>query len=216
MSYNIIEENEILAEGVTFIQQKYPLYDKNRLIDSYSGDKYSLQMIEKSVDETTFNSILLMVLFDALIGNSDRHPSNWGVIYTVDTFKGFYTTFSPLYDNGSSLCAYEDSDNIDIFFKDKMKFDALINTKSKSAIGWNNIRPIRHFELIEKIKENYYDKTEKYVKIINSKITDESIQNILDDFSIDIINENMKRLIKKFILDRKNIILEIYNMKDEG
>ena len=60
----------------------------------------------------------------------------------------------PLYDNGSSLCAYEDNNDLDIFFKDKMKFEALVNTKSKSAIGWENERPIRHFELLSRLKEN--------------------------------------------------------------
>lgn len=121
MSYNIVENGEILAEGVTFIQQKYPFYNKNKLIDEYTGEKYSLQMIKNSIDEREFNSILLMVLFDAIIGNSDRHHSNWGIIYHMDLVKGLYSFFCPLYDNGSSLCAYEDNNGLEIFFKDKMK-----------------------------------------------------------------------------------------------
>lgn len=216
MSYNIISENEVLSEGVTFIQQKYPYYNKNKLIDEYSNEKYSLQMIANSINERDFNSILLMILFDALIGNSDRHHSNWGIIYHFDVNKGFYTYFCPLYDNGSSLCSYENSDNIEIFFKDKMKFEALVNTKSKSAIGWKNTRPIRHFELIKKIREEYYDKTKKYVEIIKEKVTENNIQDILDNFNDEIISNDMKRLLKKFIITRKNIILYIYDMKDEG
>ena len=30
-----------------------------------------------------------------------------------------------------------------------MKFEALVNTKSKSAIGWENERPIKHFDLLK-------------------------------------------------------------------
>lgn len=215
MSYNLISENEILSEGITFIQQKYPYYNKNKLIDEYSNEKYSLQMIKNSVTEQCFNSILLMTLFDALIGNSDRHHSNWGIVYHIDTYKGFYTYFCPLYDNGSSLCSYEDSNKLEIFFKDKMKFEALVNTKSKSAIGWKNQRPIRHFELIKHIKEEYCDRTEEYVKIIKDKITEISIENILNEFSNEIISSDMKKLLKQFIMTRKNIILDIYDMKDE-
>lgn len=156
-----------------------------------------------------------MIIFDALIGNSDRHHSNWEIVYKTNFESGeLCIHFCPLYDNGSSLCAYENSENIDIFFKDKMKFEALINTKSKSAIGWENIRPIRHFELIRNIKENYFERTEKYVKIMKNRVTENSIQLILDNFSNEIINENMKKLIKKFIIARKNIILEIYNMNE--
>jgi hypothetical protein len=40
-----------------------------------------------------------MALFDALIGNTDRHQENWGVKFNP---KG-EATLSPLYDNGTSL-----------------------------------------------------------------------------------------------------------------
>ncbi len=216
MSYNIIKENETLNEGVTYIQDKYPLYNKKKLIDEYSDEKYSFQMISKCLAYDGMEYIFQMILFDALIGNSDRHHSNWGIINKVNTYRGFETYFCPLYDNGSSLCSYEDSNNLEMFFKDKMKFEALVNTKSKSAIGWKNERPIRHFELIKNIKEEYYDRTEKYVKVIRKRITEYSIQSILNNFSDEIISSDMKELLRKFIITRKNIILDIYDMKDEG
>lgn len=75
----------------------------------------------------------------------------------------------PLYDNGSSLCAYEDNNNIEVFFKDRMKFEALVNTKSKSAIGWENERPIRHFDLLKKLKDNKYEATIRMLEIYNLK-----------------------------------------------
>ncbi len=215
MSYNVIKENETLNEGVTYIQDKYPLYNKKKLIDEYSDEKYSFQMISNCLAYDGMEYIFQMILFDALIGNSDRHHSNWGIIIKVNTYKGFETYFCPLYDNGSSLCSYEDSNDIEIFFKDKMKFEALVNTKSKSTIGWKNKRPIRHFELIKNIRKEYYDRTEKYAKVIKDRITENSIQNILDEFSDEIISSDMKKLLKKFIIARKNIILDIYDMKDE-
>lgn len=46
MSYNIIGNDEVLSEGITFIQQKYPFYNKKTLTDEYSNKKYSFQMIE--------------------------------------------------------------------------------------------------------------------------------------------------------------------------
>ena len=215
MSYNILKENETLNEGVTYIQVKYPFYNKKTLINEYNNEKYSLQMINNSLSDEGFEYILKMVLFDALIGNSDRHSSNWGIILHIDTYKGFETRFCPLYDNGSSLCSYENPENVEIYFKDKMKFDSLIKTKSKSLIGWKDISKIRHFELIKYVREEYYNRTEKYVRIIKDNITEESIQGILDNFSNDIINSNMKKLLLKFLIKRKDIILDIYNMKDE-
>ncbi|MFT8318824.1 MAG: HipA domain-containing protein [Sporolactobacillus sp.] len=42
--------------------------------------------------------VVPMILFDALIGNQDRHCDNWGIIREDNS-----CSFSPLFDNGSSL-----------------------------------------------------------------------------------------------------------------
>ncbi|MBO5003947.1 MAG: HipA domain-containing protein [Clostridia bacterium] len=225
MSYNILEDSESnLLEGLAFIQTHYPYYIKDKLEDPYSNIKYSIQMIQKSLNGIiNIEEIYKMIIFDILIGNSDRHHSNFaiiskGTVYrTPENMLDIYFDYkmSPLYDNGSSLCAYEDNNNIEIFFKDKMKFEALVNTKSKSAIGWENERPIRHFELLKKLKENAYDLTISYIAKIKENINEQSINTILNEFDIDIINEDMKRLLKMYILERRKRMLEIYNLKDE-
>jgi hypothetical protein len=46
---------------------------------------------------------LSMFLFDIIIGNTDRHQDNWGIIIEkTDTGKG-KASLSPAYDNGTSL-----------------------------------------------------------------------------------------------------------------
>ena len=96
-----------------------------------------------------------------------------------------------------------------------MKFEALVNTKSKSAIGWENERPIRHFELLQKIKDNYYALTIQYIEKIKSNITENNIDSILNEFDNTIINKDMKMLLKVYILERRKRMLEIYDLKDE-
>ena len=159
MSYNILDDSKAnLLEGIVFIQHSYPYYDKNKLEDTYSNMKYSVQMIQHSLEGlVSIEKLYKVIIFDILIGNSDRHHSNWAIRpkrHPVDennTIK-ITTEICPLYDNGSSLCAYEDNSDLSIFIKDKMKFEALVNTKSKSAIGWENERPIRQFDLLQKLK----------------------------------------------------------------
>lgn len=43
-----------------------------------------------------------LILFDALIGNTDRHQENWGFIFKFDD-QGITSLLSPLFDNGTSL-----------------------------------------------------------------------------------------------------------------
>lgn len=222
MSYNILDDPKSnLLEGIVFIQHSYPYYNKNKLEDSYSNMKYSVQMIQHSLEGIiSIEKFYKVIIFDILIGNSDRHHSNWAIkpkSHPVDennTIK-ITTEICPLYDNGSSLCAYEDNSDLSIFFKDKMKFEALVNTKSKSAIGWENERPIRHFELLRKIKDTSYSLTIQYIEKIKSNINENSIDIILNEFDNTIISEDMKKLLKMYILERKKRMLKIYDLKDE-
>ena len=222
MSYNILDDPKSnLLEGIVFIQHSYPYYNKNKLEDLYSNMKYSVQMIQQSLEGIIgIEKFYKVIIFDILIGNSDRHHSNWAIkpkSHSVDennTIK-ITTEICPLYDNGSSLCAYEDNSDISIFFKDKMKFEALVNTKSKSAIGWENERPIRQFDLLQKLKDTSYSLTIQYIEKIKSNINENSIDIILNEFDNTIISEDMKKLLKMYILERRKRMLEIYDLKDE-
>ena len=44
--------------------------------------------------------------FDALIGNTDRHPENWGYLATKEQGEGWSFSFAPSFDHGTSL-AYQ-------------------------------------------------------------------------------------------------------------
>ena len=223
MSYSFLSNTTSLVEGVEFILGKYPYYDKDTLVDRYSGMPYSFQMIVESMKPILgISTIAKILLFDALIGNSDRHHSNWGITETkgfLSVEKGVFPvnamTLSPLYDNGSSLCSYINENDIEKILKDKMRYESIINTKSKSAIGWNNLRPIRHFELIKNLRNEYYDETVNFVINIKKNITEQSIDTILSNFDDNIISSQMQKLLKKFIIDRRNRIIEIYNLDSE-
>lgn len=204
ISYNILKENEQLIEGVQFIRKIYPEYDDKRRYDPVTGTPYSLQMILQSIEGLGFKKDFLKVpIFDCLIGNTDRHHNNWGIIVNVYTGE---QRFSPLYDNDSSLCCLEDEREIDQILKDRHRYLALLTTKSKSKIGLNNIKRPRHLDMVKYLKENYYDYVKEYIERIGDNITPNSISTLLNRFGNDIISDKFKTLLVRFILDRRELI----------
>ena len=60
-------------------------------------------------------------IFDAIIGNTDRHHDNWGLVFDVVNGDVVRVSLSPAFDNGTSL-GYEIIDeNIANFTDEKIK-----------------------------------------------------------------------------------------------
>ena len=213
MSYMILKENEELREGIQYITTTYKSYDEDKFIDYITGESYSINMIYNSIKETgLFNEFLKIPIFDALIGNSDRHHSNWGIIKNK---KSGALSLSPLYDNGSSLCCLIKDKDVESFLKDKMRFNSLIFSKSKSMIRWSGNKRIRHFELVEEIKKQYFSETIGFVKKIKNNLNDKVIEDIISKYDDIIISKNLKKLLFEFLKERRNRIINIYFEESE-
>ena len=62
---------------------------------------YTISNIKKeldSLDLNLFSYFIKIMIFDALVGEQDRHEENWGISYIDNHYY-----MSPLYDNGCSL-----------------------------------------------------------------------------------------------------------------
>ena len=74
-------------------------YDPEKFMDRVSGNKYSIEMVLQSIRKfVPVEDFLDMVIFDYLIGNTDRHQNNWAIVE-----ENGKMTWSPLYDNSSSF-----------------------------------------------------------------------------------------------------------------
>lgn len=128
-----------------------------------------------------YKEVITMLLFDALIGNSDRHPGNF--MYTP---KQFY----PLFDNGSSLCAYVKEFEIRDFLKDRYRFEAMCTTKSKPVV--RDSQKLTHEQLVDIILRNY---TDVYTLFKNS-LYNLNINEVLDKVDL---SKDRKELLRQFL-----------------
>ncbi len=94
-----------LSEGVDFLRGYDPNYNP-----STDEERYTLKFIRETLDyfELTYfeRSFVELMIFDAIIGNSDRHQENWGFISKfretliniekeIETSKGFFLRIEP-------------------------------------------------------------------------------------------------------------------------
>ena len=152
-------------------------------------------------------------MFDYLIGNSDRHQNNWAIIIEDDKME-----WSPLYDNSSSLCAYVLEEQIESYLgKDKTRWNSLIDTKSRSLLcckEFDETRPT-HLMVMKYLKENYFRETRSFVKKVVTVMTEKQIYDILKSYSKEELSDNKKKLISKYLLEKKQMLRTVYFGEEE-
>lgn len=206
VSYLINSGTEIIVEGIQYISSKYPEYDSYDLIDKATGKFYSLDMILESVKELNIDKDLFKVfIFDFIIGNTDRHHSNWAILK-----NGAESKVCPVYDNTSSLGAYVNDSKIERCINDKNWFDAQVDRKSTSMIALDGKR-VRHSEFIIYLKDNYYLETIDFVNKVIKNLTYDSIENLIDSYK-GLLSDSKIVFIKRFLARKIEILKEIYKL----
>jgi hypothetical protein len=215
ISYNIVTSQSIhFSEGISYITETYPSYDPDKFRDTCSGDRYSVEMIYSVLGRYhgVFEQFLRMLIFDYMIGNSDRHQSNWALLE-----ENGKTFLSPLYDNSSSLCAYLSEKEVILYLgNDTLRWKSLVDTKSKSLIRIlrNDEKRPTHFEMVEYFSRTYYTETQSFVKEIGDKLTDEEVNLLTCKYLDEGLSVERKNLIIKFLLSKRKMLTDLYKQKE--
>lgn len=177
------------------------------------GSDHSVELVVKVLKEYNEDFIPLFLeflVFDALIGNRDRHQENWGVLSKIslkthNNKEPFWAKlwhdeevrrekygvkisierdfkFTPLFDSGSSL-GRELGDNklLNYVVNDNLIWGYINNSRSIAHIRWKN-EQWKHTELLKIIDDNFPEyKMNKIVKKILNKIKVSEVEHIVNN-----------------------------------
>lgn len=192
-------------------------WNSEKLEVRMARDLFTLQFVEGALEnifpyqkDEIMIDFVKMLLFDALVGNNDRHFYNWGVIRSLDGNETPF--FSPIYDSARGLFWNEKETKIIEIVNDKDRLDLFIKkyTKaSKPKIGWEGESNINHFKLVEKIfKEEFYISKEAQIELFLQSTFAKMIDTVTNKFNRYLGNERIF-LITKCLEYRYNTIIEI-------
>lgn len=167
---------------------------------------YTLENIKKQLDKldnNLFFELFKIFVFDALIGEQDRHEENWGIIKVNKEYH-----ISPLYDNGCSLLnKFKDELYANQYYNNIKNFDSFIN-RSTSMIYDENGKKYKHFDLIKKLYDSYPNDMKKELSKL-TKLSDNQIEEIVNKIPEDLLTIIHKKYIIEYLKKRRNILLEI-------
>ncbi|MFA7203668.1 MAG: HipA domain-containing protein, partial [Candidatus Caldatribacteriota bacterium] len=210
LSYRINKDGENLVEGIQLINKYYPNYNPETLFDDINKEYYSLEMILNSLKDYDFQREFLKIpVFDFLIGNTDRHQNNWAILQKDEDVR-----LCPLYDNGSSLCCYVTESNIDTYLgNDKVRFNSLVDTKSTSRIRIDKYikKEPTQLYVLKFLRENYCEVIVNTIYNIIYNVNENNIDDILREY-IGLMSEKRITLIKKFLMEKINLIREEFKI----
>lgn len=187
-----------------------------KTVDSSRSSFYTLSNIKSVLDDlgdNLFCDFVRTMVFDALIGEQDRHEDNWGIL--SGNGNGVLR-ISPLYDNGCSLVRdFADENKIAEYESGRKNFEDYIN-RSKTLlykeleylVEGESMR-YGHFELIDRLIKSHSELVEDVLSNITS-LNDERIKSIVNRIPMQLLTECHKTYIIKYIVTRKQKLTEKY------
>lgn len=89
---SMITEGQTLIEGIQCLQAYDSTFDPDQM---GHRKKYTFQFIEKALESSGLSlhmkDIINILIFDAIIGNQDRHQENWGFIVSYKETPSIFT-----------------------------------------------------------------------------------------------------------------------------
>lgn len=110
--YFLKPDKQIITHGLEYLVSSGKLGDKGNLLKldkrKYIRNTLTLQMLKEIFQsnfptnhEKIFSDFIKLLIYDAYVGNNDRHHENWAIISDIQSKR--LTYFSPIYDTARGI-----------------------------------------------------------------------------------------------------------------
>jgi len=195
---DFVEEIEKLHKSPEYFTVQFT----QTVLQHFFPDDYEILMLE----------FIKLLVFDALIGNNDRHFYNWGVIRNVQGKQK--PVFSPIYDTARGLFWNDHEDKLIEIYNNKNRLYSFIKKYSDNStpkIGWDGFKKLSHFELVEKLKTLPFTLNCETIKNICSDAKINEVIGMIDKEFGQLMSFKRRELIKIYLLYRHDCIKKIFN-----
>lgn len=231
ISKNMVGENESLVEGDSILTAYDPTYNPE---DKKMYSRYTFQFVMDALRQQGLydgyeKEFVRILIFDSIIGNSDRHQSNWGAIQKVEvkckeekrkSLFGSKTitigieikktmTMTPIYDSGCCLGREFNEEQIKSRLDDENRLASFIQKGYAELRGEDapNVKK-NHFELLRYIcslddswKTFIYGEINRVVSVYDENRVSAIINNIDNELPPDIRRSSgLSDIRKEFII----------------
>lgn len=218
ISYYFLKQNEELIDFNALIQNIREDFVPKSLKCKKTKEHYSIELILEAVKAVVYEreeykkirkKIIELIIVDALCDHYDRNPSNIALIRNYDKTINKQFSFSPIYDNGTSLCMSLPVGVAKMYLEMENGIEVLDNNII-SKIGFSDTRGTSYKNLLEYIFKHYAKDAYDIVKNIEYNITEDNLTNIVFSTKYKNLDKYHKKLLLIKVLYNKNKILNLY------
>ncbi len=215
ISYNFCKSNEELIEIGSVIQNTRPYFQSKNMVDQKTKESYCVEMILEGLEsisksKTNFaelrKAFLRDILTDSLIDHYDRNPSNMSIIRDLENVR-----LSPKYDNGTSLSISVPEDALSEFlvtYPDLKSVHQKVRENVHSKIGYLGRKFVSYPDLETFLFNYYYNDVKDFIGVIQERLTDENINEILSQEKYDELDCVHKQIISGKLITNRDELLE--------
>jgi hypothetical protein len=195
--------------GGQYMMRMLPDYDRKkgkqhnyRTISQLCGIFTRAELIESDWKKWWFEGIV----FDALIGNTDRHQDNWGFLSKRTKLGSRIFSMAPLFDNGTSLG--HELNVVDVAKWQEDRYGYYIG-RGRHHMKWllDETKGRKHLDLVERVKEELGE----HVAGVKRK---------LEQFDLEVFAKQLSYLSTFAVtvpltLERKNLYIKLVGLRRE-